>query len=173
MTLQDSSENILHQLTGLIDQLSDEDYARPLPALSGSSIGGHVRHIVEFYSCLLKGIETGIVNYDKRPRSKVIENDTAFTVQVLSDMIMRINHKKNDQELQLVMDLSVTNSISNINTTFYRELAYNIEHAIHHMAIIKIATQIAYPSISIDRDFGVAYSTLNYQKQKTEKACVR
>lgn len=173
MTLQNSSEQILKQLVQLIDQLDEQNYSMSLRTLSGSSVGGHVRHIVEFYECLLRGIETGTVNYDKRSRNKVIETDPSFTVQILNDMIMRFNRMRFDKSLRLVMNLSSDDTFSDIKTTFYRELAYNIEHAIHHMAIIKIAVISCFPEVKVDDNFGVAYSTINYQLKKKETVCAQ
>ena len=51
-----------------------------------------------------------------------------------------------------------------INSSVERELAYNIEHAIHHMAIIKIAVNTVFPRVQLPQNFGVAYSTVRYQK---------
>jgi hypothetical protein len=171
MTLKESSEKILNQLIQLIDQLNENDYSTSLDILSGSSVGKHVRHIIEFYGCLLVGIETGTVNYDKRSRNRIVETDPDFTVQVLSDMLMRFRQMRFDKSLRLLIDLSTTESVSEIRTTYFRELAYNLEHAIHHMAIIKIATKVAFKHVHVDDNFGVAYSTINYQQQQSEKIC--
>jgi len=50
-----------------------------------------------------------------------------------------------------------------IKTSLDRELVYNIEHAIHHMAIIRIAIENEFDSVSIDKHFGVAYSTIRFR----------
>ena len=56
----------LRDLQSLIKQMSPGEFSKPLPVLSFSSIGQHVRHILELYLALEKGHETGIINYDKR-----------------------------------------------------------------------------------------------------------
>jgi len=43
------------------------------------------------------------------------------------------------------------------------ELVYNIEHAIHHMAIIRIAVEKELPSIKLDKYFGLACSTIRFR----------
>ncbi|HNP98965.1 MAG TPA: hypothetical protein PKK99_07915 [Bacteroidia bacterium] len=165
MILQQSSSGILQQLVGLIDKMEQDQYTSPVDALSESSIGSHVRHIIEFYQCLLKGVDSGFVNYDARSRNYLLETDQYFAVTVLLEIIDNINKVRTDKMLMLSMDLTTEDKPVIVDTTFYRELAYNIEHAIHHMAIIKIGLNTAYPTISVEKNFGVAYSTLRYKTQ--------
>lgn len=165
MVLVQSSEEILGQLIMLIRQFKNNDYESPVEALSGSSIGGHVRHIAEFYECLIKGYETGLVNYDARRRNMRLETDADYAVDILIAISATLNTVQNDRMLMLSMDLSSNGNPVVIDTTFYRELAYNIEHAIHHMAIIRIAVQAVYPGVIIPEHFGVAYSTLKFKQQ--------
>ena len=57
------------------------------------------------------------------------------------------------------------NSTENlIETNYYRELMYNIEHCIHHQAIIKIAL-LNFGKTEIAENLGVAKSTIEYKKQ--------
>ncbi|HEX8061527.1 MAG TPA: hypothetical protein VF473_11360, partial [Cyclobacteriaceae bacterium] len=51
---------------------------------------------------------------------------------------------------------------STVETTYYRELVYNLEHAVHHMAVIKIAIRST-TLIDIPVDFGVAAATIKYR----------
>ncbi|MBK7681685.1 MAG: hypothetical protein IPJ26_04015 [Bacteroidetes bacterium] len=65
-----------------------------------------------------------------------------------------------------MLDYSIDNIVNDtVNSTYKRELAYNIEHAIHHMAIIKIAIENAYSDIVLDKAFGVAPSTIRFQRE--------
>lgn len=52
-----------------------------------------------------------------------------------------------------------------VETNFLRELTYNIEHAVHHMAIMKIGIREVAPLIVIPKSFGVAVSTLRYREE--------
>ncbi len=54
-----------------------------------------------------------------------------------------------------------------IASNFYRELIYNIEHAVHHMAIMKIGVLEVAPYVSMPLDFGVAVSTIRHKKSET------
>ncbi len=167
MSLQHSSSEILSQLVRLIDQLDEKQYACALTSFEGSTIGQHVRHVVEFYDCLFRGMQTGTVNYDKRSRNSVIETDVHFTIQLLHDIIHKINNLKFDKSLRLIIDLSHNSEETEIHTTYFRELAYNIEHAIHHMAIIKMGVMAHFAHVRFEENFGVAYSTQQHlEKEK-------
>jgi uncharacterized damage-inducible protein DinB len=165
MTLQQSSEIILNQLSELLEKMNPVQYQSPVDSLSGSSIGSHVRHILEFYECLVKGVENGTVDYDSRSRIRLLETDVEFALTVLKKIIGTINSIQSDLKLNLKVDLSTGENPVTIHTTFNRELVYNIEHAIHHMAIIKIGVSLAYPALELDKNFGVAYSTIKYKTQ--------
>jgi len=45
---------------------------------------------------------------------------------------------------------------------YFREVVYNTEHTIHHLALIKVAI-IDMKLDIVDNDFGMAYSTIKYQ----------
>ena len=53
-----------------------------------------------------------------------------------------------------------------IRSNYHRELAYNVEHAIHHMALIKIGVKENAPYVQLPDDFGIASSTIRYKKQQ-------
>jgi hypothetical protein len=50
---------------------------------------------------------------------------------------------------------------------FQRE--YNIEHVVHHMALVKIGIHEVSPYVILPPDFGVAISTIKYHKNQTEE----
>jgi uncharacterized damage-inducible protein DinB len=64
-------------------------------------------------------------------------------------------------EADYTIDGSTTNTV---NSSVGRELAYCIEHSIHHQALIKAGLFATGLPDLIDKDFGVAYSTIRYRK---------
>ena len=70
----------IEELTGVLSKLPQEDYTRPCAALSDSTIGQHVRHIIELFQCLLNQYDGGVINYDLRERNQAIENGVEFAV---------------------------------------------------------------------------------------------
>jgi uncharacterized damage-inducible protein DinB len=166
MKLQHVSIEVFRQLIDVTDQLTQEEYTMPLEILFNNSIGKHVRHIVEFYNLLFSGYDSRMVNYDRRGHDKELENTKVLAVLKMHSLLRQIFDAQQDKRLLLSAAYSDNEQEGVfIQTTFYRELLYNIEHAIHHMAIIRIAIEQKFPHITIPKDFGVAYSTVRHQKQ--------
>ncbi len=163
MNQKNTSSEIIQQLINMTAQLENEQFSQPLKILSGNTIGKHIRHIIEFYDCLLRGYQINMVDYDKREHNPLIENNKFMATDEMKKIISEIENM-NDKTMTLTV--SYGNEKFNSLTSFNRELVYNIEHAIHHMAIIKIAIDHAFPFISLPKNFGVAYSTVKFQEEK-------
>ena len=165
MQLQRISVDILSQLIAIVQQLRDEDFNRPLALLSDNSIGKHLRHIIEFYDLMIIGYSTGEVNYDKRPHDKVLEENRVLALEKMNALKEEIMQVHDDQKITMFANYSLEKEDPvTIQTTLYRELQYNIEHAIHHMAIVKIALINDFKEVTVPQGFGVAYSTIKYQR---------
>lgn len=151
----------LKSLHTLLQNLEEVHYQMQSPLLGNASIGQHVRHTIELGQALLTGYQIGEVNYDKRKRDIQIETDTLLAQSILTDIICEIN--LSDKELQLILTDNNTGNETKIATNYFRELAYNTEHTIHHMALIKVALREMQLEI-VDEQFGVAPSTLKHRQ---------
>ncbi len=166
MNLTEACLNILSQLNDLVKQVDEKDFARPSVALSNSTIGQHLRHTLEFFLCFESGYEKGLINYDKRAHDKLIETDKFIalsTVSRISDFIQNLNSNR-PLKLEVGYDLAADDFIT-IETNAVRELVYNIEHAVHHMAIMKIGVREVASYVTLSSDFGIAASTIRYQQE--------
>lgn len=165
MNLNKACSNILTQLIDLVDQIKEQDFTRPIASLGNSTIGQHLRHTLEFFICLEEGAEQGLVNYDKRAHDKLIENDKFIALTTLNRINDFILSQPSNRVLKLEAgyDLNKEEFVT-IETNFLRELVYNIEHAVHHMAIMKIGIREVAPSIKLPHDFGIAASTIRYKE---------
>jgi uncharacterized damage-inducible protein DinB len=170
MKLTTACCNILEQLTGFVEQITPEHFSKPVPTLGNSTIGQHLRHTLEFFICLESGFEKGVVNYDKRQHDKTIEIDKFSALAALASIKKFIENQQAEGPLKLEVsyDLKKEN-FAVVQTNFTRELVYNIEHAVHHMAIIKIGIREVAPYVILPPDFGIAASTIRYQ-EKTAQA---
>jgi len=157
------SKHNLKIIAGLLQVLPEEVYCRPSNLLSQASIGQHVRHIVELYQGLLSGYDKGPVNYDNRKRDRSIETDIALAQKGLTGIIESIDRP--NKPLQLIAEIDGRQII--LESNYDRELMYNLEHAIHHMALIKVGV-IAMTDIVLPVEFGVAPATLQYRAESTQ-----
>lgn len=162
MQIQQAINNIFNQLSTTLELLSKEEYTIPCKRLFGATIGQHVRHIIELFQCLENGYEKNIVNYENRKRDQIIETDKAFACSLLPSIYTNLQKPNKDLLLQTSYDLS-TETIS-ISTNFFREIAYNLEHTIHHMALIRVGINEV-SNIEIPNEFGVATATIKYRQQ--------
>lgn len=168
MNISGACSRILEQLTFLVEQLTPEEYSRPASVLGNYAIGQHVRHTLEFFLCLEQGMDKGCVNYDKRLHDKLIESDKFIALNTLQKIASFVKKQPADKPLTLEVAYGLeTEDFVQVPSTYLRELVYNIEHAVHHMALIKIGVREVAPHISLPVDFGVASSTIRYHQKST------
>jgi hypothetical protein len=153
---------IIQQLIAATRTLTNLEYSASLPILNGSSIGGHVRHVAELYQCLLTGLDSGIVNYENRERDRELEQNVQKAIFVLDDICDRISQQNSELVLQGNFSETDDDDIV-VGTNYYREVIYNLEHCIHHMALIRIGLS-ALGVTNLPHNFGVAPSTIKHQQ---------
>ena len=162
MHLKYPIQELLLQLQDVLENLSDSQYAAPVDLLSGATIGQHVRHIIEFFQELAHGYEDGTVNYDRRNRNHILEINRCVVIHLLSEMALAVDRP--DKDLVLVAHLSPGDAGPVvIRTNYFRELLYNIEHMVHHMALLRIGIN-GVSRIVLPVNFGVAASTLKFRQ---------
>jgi len=161
MNLIEKSVSVLNDSKFYLESLSNEEYSQSIELMSDSTIGQHTRHFIEFFQCLLSQSEAQQINYCLRVRDQNIENDTKFAMQAIDQIIAGLHELNLSSSVQL---FTSKEAIESINTTIAREVNYNIEHCIHHMALIKIGLKIIKPDLEFSPSFGVAASTLQHRK---------
>jgi hypothetical protein len=162
MPLQEAVRHTLVQLSGSLELMTQEEFVQPCVHLSNSTIGQHVRHVIEMFQCLELGYETGSVNYELRKRDPLME--TKKDVALAALQLIFEGFKKPDKALVLegfYNDHSET--LLQIPTNYYREIIYNLEHTIHHMALIRIGIR-ELKQIELPEGYGVASSTVKHKR---------
>lgn len=163
MLLKQPIQHVFVQLSETLDKLSNEEYVRPSKTLLNATIGQHVRHIIELFQCLEKGYDDGIVNYEKRARDYRIETDKALASVLLKAVYEHIE-KPNKEIVLEAENYCNTIEVVSVPSNYYRELVYNLEHTIHHMALIRVGINEV-SSVALPEEFGMAYSTIKYRKE--------
>ena len=160
-----ASITILRQLSEIVQQLDEKDFSRPSEALGNATVGQHLRHTLEFFLCLECGLEQGIINYDERAHDQIIETDKFVALSIIFRIESFVKNPRADRSLKLEVGYHRDNNeCVVVETNYQRELVYNIEHAVHHMAIMKIGIREVAPYVIIPKDFGIAVSSLRYRE---------
>ncbi len=153
--------NNLSMLESMLKKITNTDYCKPNDLLE-ASIGEHTRHVLELYLCLLNKYEEGTINYDKRERNKDLQTNKSMALDCINYILHNID--KENKLLTLEIDSLGEDEFVQVNTNYNRELLYNIEHTIHHLALIKIGLK-SIPNLELNSNFGVAPSTIKYREK--------
>jgi hypothetical protein len=162
MQLQQSVKNVFVQLSESLHHLSPEQYVQQSKTLFNATIGQHVRHIIELFICLEAGYESGLVNYEKRKRDLVIEKNKDFAQVLLQKIYNGLERPNKKLLLESNYDEHNIETIT-VATNYYREIIYNLEHTVHHMALIRVGINEV-SNITVPDGFGVASSTIKYRQ---------
>lgn len=156
----------LHDLRCYLPLISPQAYGQPMDLLSGSTIGQHTRHILEFYACLAEqgeGNPNPRINYAARRRDFQLESDPEYALAQSQVLAGRLGHLEESKACSVDCSEHGEEGLET-RSTLGREIQYNVEHTIHHLAIIKIALRLAAPGISLPDHFGVAPSTIRHRQ---------
>ena len=167
MDPREGTQLISEQVRDLLSLMNNQNYSQPLSTFNGSSVGQHVRHIVDFYLCLINGIEAAKINYDKRERNPNIETDCLTAKNMMAIIANKVQGVDITASVEVCSSFVADENIELklIPSSIGRELMYAYDHAIHHLAIVKIGMQIHFPEIKISKNLGVAPSTLKYRQK--------
>ena len=162
-----AASNILDQGSGLLKNLPDEVYCRRLEEAFGASIGGHYRHCLDHFICLLEGMNSGVLDYDKRRRDSQMERRReealAATEEIRESLaILDVSILERRIIVQCKIHYGADRS-QQVKSTAARELMYVVAHAVHHFALIAVMAKVM--NFPLPRNFGVAPSTLQHHFQ--------
>ena len=102
-----------------------------------------------------------MVNYEKRKRDYRIETDKAFAAEQLQIIYAGIDRPDKYLLLEAGYD-EHSDELLTIPSNYYREVVYNLEHTVHHMALIRVGiTDVS--TVQLPDGFGVASSTIKYR----------
>jgi uncharacterized damage-inducible protein DinB len=160
-----AARDVLLQGLDLLFQLGDRKYSQVAPAPFSASIGGHYRHVLEHFHCLIEGLPAGNVNYDARRRNPRIETEVTFASIATCDVLRALKKWSEDTLKRKCTTVSSvayrSDSAAQIDSNIGRELAYCIGHAIHHYAIVRLICNEV--GVDVPKEFGYAPSTVKHQ----------
>ena len=145
-------------------EVSGEAYTRRAGGPSAASLGAHYRHVLDHFLCLIEGIQSSEVNYDRRGRSPELENSVDAALFATEDLIGKFRALPFEiwqRECIVVYSVGYGDSEAHaVPSNLARELMFSVGHAIHHFAILTLLC--ASMSVTLPYEFGVAPSTLKH-----------
>lgn len=152
--------DLLKQGEALLRRLRDDVYTHCMPSVFGSSIGAHIRHNLDHYTCFLAGLRDGRIDYTARPRDTRIETDRAHALNEFARLARAF------ETMSFFHDVLRVRSESNphnapASSSMARELEFLLSHSVHHYAIVAILCRLQ--GIAVEDGFGVAPSTLRHR----------
>ena len=133
----DAIEKNLKRGISLLTSISDKQYSDTSVAPYNSSIGSHIRHVLDIFSCVFKGLENNFVDFSVRERNKCAEQQTSVGIEYFETIIHQLKTiKKEDFNTRIKVsdDMGLGNEVANY--TIGSVLMQAQSHAIHHYASI-------------------------------------
>ena len=170
--LHDAVLEVLQQGETLLRTIDDAKYTRKLRSAFNSAIGGHYRHCIDHFRCLLQGLKSNRIDYDHRERDPRIETDREFALAE-TERILSACHLIPVRFLDC--PINVRSQVAYgpdeaplIASTVGRELMYGVAHTIHHYALIAVMCGLL--DVPVPLGFGIAPSTLKYRTEQRNAA---
>lgn len=147
-------ENNLERGIKLLNSITNQQYSNTSIAPYYSSIGGHMRHILDVFDCLFEGLPNGLVDLSARKRNELVEIDTDEGVRYFNTIISKLQQLKSaDLEQFILVSDDLGMGVVTQNYTLGSLLIQAHSHATHHFA--SLGYIIAQLGIEIpDEDFG-------------------
>lgn len=168
-------ENILQLRQGsdLIARLTDPLYQTTVGPCFNTGVGMHFRHILDYYTCFLAGIDRSI-DYDARERNELLSRDRSRAMGKIRRTIDELDLLRFQSELLesrvLIRDNERddgTGKAPPCHSTVGRELKFLLSHTVHHFAIIAMMLRIQ--GFEPFEEFGLAASTIECRRRYAVK----
>ena len=145
---------LLEQGLALLAAMSDAQYG---------AVGPHYRHALDHYLAFFKGLAEDRIDYDAREREALLEHSREAASEVTRSCLGALEAlaAQPDRPLQVRMDTEIGGEPDWRASSLGRELQFLCNHTVHHYALIRL---LSGPALSLAPEFGVAPSTLAYQR---------
>ena len=157
----------LVELADLLRSLPPGCFAAGDVTVLGTSIGGHVRHLLDHYDCVLDSVSSGSIDYACRSRDSRTETDGRFAVSRCEQLAERLR----GLALASATPLAVRHepgdpSLPANESSLGRELEFLHSHTAHHFALIAIL--LLRQGLPVPADFGLARSTVRHRDSQPD-----
>lgn len=147
-------EKNLQRGINLLHNISDNEYSNCSVAPYYSSIGNHIRHVLDVFACIFDGLETGIIDFSKREKDVMAETNRNVGLRYFDTIIEKlqnINEYSLEHKVRIFDDLGSGKVCADY--TLGGALMQAQSHAIHHFATIGYIIEQLKISLPV-KDFG-------------------
>ena len=146
---------LLGQLATVVAKLDDSPYRLERAREVSGSVGGHVRHCLDHVAALVRGLETGHIDYDARVRGTAVESRREAALHEIARLVECLREiAGHTPDMPVWVDVGGPDFAP---STLARELAFVSSHTIHHFAIVALLLHDM--GIRVPPRFGYAPST--------------
>ena len=173
-TLARDNARLLEQGLDVLATLDPQAYRKAEPAVAGSTIGGHLRHVLDHYASFFAGGRR--IDYDARARELELETSPAAAGERMRGYAARLRRLALDGtgdgtgegtgERLVKVD---TGHPAWSSSCVARELQFLASHTVHHYALIGVILRLN--GAGVPEAFGVAPSTLRHRAES--EPCAR
>lgn len=156
MELHKTTQLILLQLVGLLENFPDKHYRKSLEVIADASVANNMCTILRTYRNLIHGMERGEIDYNRKCAESGWELNKQLAVDSLRSIIHELDKWPDTAEIKVTSDIGCMESHKlKTNSTYGRELLFCMEHTIHHMVVMKTGVYIQWPEVEMPRNFGM------------------
>lgn len=155
---------LLRQGLDLIEALADEHYAPNDAGLDDApgtaSVGAHFRHAIDFFDCLLTGLDARRIDYSTRKRRVDVEHARPAGTREIRRALEGLEALRALEE-SLPLEVRTEPEQTWAHSTLARELHFVAGHTLHHYALVRLT--LVGLGIEAPPEFGIAPSTLAHR----------
>ncbi|MFT5880515.1 MAG: hypothetical protein ACI86X_001643 [Moritella sp.] len=163
----------LEQGITLLTLMTNEQYCMRARPYVESSIGEHLRHVLDLYLALKRGSEKIIVDYDVRRRGALVEScrrTGLVELKQIKTWLLSLQPDHMNKTIIISTAVSVVNTLTTqIKTSLLRELVFVSSHAIHHYALMNVTAKLC--DFQAPENMGLAPATLT--ALRNDNSCVQ
>lgn len=157
---------LLEQGADLAVRLDAEAFAGVSALAPGGSVGAHLRHVADFVGALLRDLESGAIDYDRRERDERDEREpkrSRARLRQLGHEVAVLARSDPAQALRVRTEACVVGQDWQ-SSTLARELGGLLSHTVHHYALIAVLLRAR--GVEPPAELGVAPSTLAHWREE-------
>ncbi len=127
----------LNQAISLLNTIENSSYTNTTVGPYHSSIGSHLRHTLDFFQCIIDGLDANEINLTQRKRDETIANDKDIAISKIREIqetFVHFTDINTDYIIHVTDDLG--QGEVTVSYTLESIMAFAHSHAIHHFATI-------------------------------------